>query len=354
MKEFPPGFSIAGRRLGAGNPCYVIAEAGSNHDRRLEQALRLVDVAVSAGADAVKFQTFSPDGLYSRHTPMIGYLQEKGLLGEGETVHDLVGRISMPWQWHEQLARYCRERSITFLSTPFEEAAVDELERVGVAAYKVASFEIGHLPLLRLIGQTGKPVLLSTGMAGLGDIERALETLQAAGCRELALLHCAIGYPPRFEDVHLRALDTLRRAFGCPVGFSDHTMGSTVPVAAVALGADVIEKHFTLDRTLPGPDHPFSMEPEQLRQMVADIRNCQQALGRSLKWRTDAEEELYRKARRSLVARVPIARGTVIQAEMLAVKRPGTGVPPHLSDWIIGRPARRDIAVDEVIQADMV
>ncbi len=311
-------------------------------------------MAANAGADAVKFQTFTADGLYSKQTPMIGYLKEKGLLREGETVHDLIGRISLPWQWHDRLIEHCRSRGITFLSTPFEEAAVEELERAGVSAYKIASFEIGHLPLLRLVGQTKKPVILSTGMAGLGDIERALETLYASGCRSVAILHCAIGYPPRFEDLNLRAMQTIRTAFGCPVGFSDHTLGQTAPVAAVALGAAVIEKHFTLDRSLPGPDHPFSTEPDELARMIRAIRDCEKALGSSVKWRTEAEEELYRKARRSLVARVDIARGTVIQADMLAVKRPGTGVPPHMIDWIVGRPARRDVAADEVITPDVV
>jgi len=354
MRSLATSFHIAGRPLGAGEPCYVIAEAGSNHDGNLDQALRLIDAAAAAGADAVKFQTFSADGLYSRNTPMIGYLKEQGLVRSGETVHDLMDRIAMPWQWHRRLIEHCGERGITFLSTPFEEAAVEELERVAVAAYKVASFEIGHLPLLRLIGQTGKPVILSTGMAGLGDIERALETLQAAGCRQVALLHCAIGYPPSFQDLHLRALQTLQQAFGCPVGFSDHSTGLTAPVAAVALGAALIEKHFTLDRSRPGPDHHFSLEPGELRQMVQAVRDCQVALGSGVKYRTAAEEELYRKARRSLVARVAIPRGQIIEADMLAVKRPGTGVPPHLSDWIVGRPARRDIAADEVIMPNMV
>lgn len=353
MWNFPPAIDLGGHRLGDDEPCYVIAEAGSNHNHKLQVALQLIDVAAEAGADAVKFQTFTADGLYSRKTPDIGYLKDKGLIRPGESVHELVDRIAMPWDWHQALVDHCRRREVDFLSTPFEERAVDLLQQVDVPAFKVASFEIGHLPLLEKIGQTAKPVILSSGMASLGDIELALETLYRAGTRQVALLHCAVGYPPRFEDLNLRAIETLRMAFGCPVGFSDHSLGHTSDVVAIALGACIIEKHFTLDRKLTGPDHPFSLEPKELQAMIGAIREAQAALGSTTKKRSSAEDELYTKARRSLVAAVRIPAGARIERDMLTVKRPGTGVPPSMIDWVVGRTARKDIEADDVIQADM-
>ncbi|MFI5313892.1 MAG: N-acetylneuraminate synthase family protein, partial [Candidatus Dormibacteria bacterium] len=295
-------FRIGDRPVGPGHPCYVIAEAGSNHNRDLPTALRLIEVAVEAGADAVKFQTYTAEGLYSRHTPDMSYLKDKGLVGDRESVWELIKRVEIPWEWHAELAQHAIDLGLAFLSTPFEEAAVDLLQEVGVPAFKIASYEVNHLPLIRYAAQTGKPLLISTGMASLGDIERALDTAAAAGARDLLLMHCAINYPPRFEDLNLRAIATLSSAFQIPVGWSDHTMGHTADVVAVALGACAVEKHFTLSREQAGPDHPFALEPYELKAMVGAIREAEAALGSSVKRVTESEAEMFRLGRRSIVA----------------------------------------------------
>lgn len=342
------------RRIGEGEPCFVIAEAGSNHNRDFALAQKLIAVAAEAGADSVKFQIFTADKIYSKKTPKMSYLKEKQLTQESETVYDLIKKLELPREWLPDLQAYSEEKGIIFSATPFDLEAVDLLAKLDVPFYKVASFEITHLPLLRHISRTGKPIILSTGMANLADIERALEVIQQAGSSEVILLHCAINYPPAYEDIHLRAIATLRRAFEVPVGFSDHTLDNVCPIAAVALGACVIEKHYTTDRALPGPDHPFAMDPPQLREMIAAIRKTEKALGRSLKRHTAAEAELHQLARRSLVAACDIPAGTAITAAMLEVKRPGFGIPTHLMDLVVGRTARVNIAADDILSWDMI
>ena len=346
--------TIGDRVVGEGEPCFIIAEAGSNHNRDFNQALRLIDVAKDAGADAVKFQTYSAETLYSKKTPKMSYLKKKGLSSEQESVWELLKRIEIPREWHKDLAKYCGEKEIIFLSTPFDLEAVDELDEVSVPAFKIASFEITHFPLLRYVARKRKPIILSTGMANLSDIEKALDVIYAEGNHEIILLHCAINYPPRHEDIHLRAMDTMRQAFQLPVGFSDHTMEITADIAAVALGACVIEKHYTLDRKLPGPDHPFALEPAELKQMVNAIRNTENALGLPIKKHTEAEEEMYMLGRRSLVAACFIPKGTIITKEMIAVKRPGYGIPTEMMGVIIGRSAKVDIDEDDILTWEMV
>jgi N-acetylneuraminate synthase len=345
---------IGDRWIGEDEPCFIIAEAGSNHNRDFNQALKLIDVAVKAGADAVKFQTYSAEKLYSKKTPKMSYLKKENLIKEGESVWDLIKRIEMPREWHKDLADYCTEKELVFLSTPFDLKAVDELEEVGVLAYKIASFEITHLPLLEHTAKTKKPIILSTGMADLSDIELALDVMYRQGNKNVILLHCAINYPPRYEDLNLRAMETMRQAFQLPVGFSDHTLGITSDIAAVALGASVIEKHFTLDRKLPGPDHPFALEPDELKSMVKAIRDTEKALGSQIKKHTEAEEEMYRLARRSLVAACNIPKGAVITCEMIEVKRPGYGIPPKMLDIVVGRTAKVDIDEDDILTWEMV
>lgn len=345
---------IGQHEIGHEHSCFIIAEAGSNHNRDFDNALRLIDVAVAAGADAVKFQIFSAEAIYSKKTPMASYLKDKKLAKNGETLWDIIKRIEIPRSWTPDLMKYCREKDIVFLSTPFDLVAVDELAEAGVAAYKVASFEITHLPMLKKISATGRPIILSTGMASLEDIEVALAAIKTAGNSEVALLHCAIAYPPKFEDINLRAMDTVRQAFGLPTGFSDHTMGHVTDVAAVARGACIIEKHFTLSRQQEGPDHPFSLEPDELKAMVEAIRQTEKLLGSPVKQHTEAENELYRIARRSLVAAVDISAGTVITEEMLAVKRPGFGIPVRHMDIVIGRTARCNIEEDDILTWEMI
>lgn len=344
--------TIRDRRVGPGAPTYVIAEAGSNHNRDLATARRLIEVAGEAGADAVKFQTFTAQGLYSRFTPTMSYLDEDGLVAEGESVWDLLKRNELPWEWHAELAAVAADVGIDFLSTPFEEAAVDALEDVGVPAYKIASYEITHLPLIEHCARTGKPLLLSTGMASLADIERALDTANAAGAREIVLLHCAINYPPAFEDLNLRAIPTLAAAFEIPIGWSDHTPGHTADVVAVSLGAVMVEKHFTLSRDQEGPDHPFAVEPDELAAMVTAIRETEAALGTGVKRVTPAEAEMYRLGRRSVVAARDLPAGHVVAREDVAVKRPGYGIPVHELDALVGRTTTRAHEADEVLTWD--
>jgi sialic acid synthase SpsE len=338
--------------VGPGHPCYVIAEAGSNHNRDLDTARRLIEVAADAGADAVKFQTYTAEGLYSRRTPDMRYLKDQGLVGERESVWDLIKRVEIPWEWHADLARHAAEAGITFLSTPFEEAAVDALEEVGVPAYKLASYEVNHLPLIAHAARTGKPLLISTGMASLGDIERALDTAAQAGAEDLLILHCAVNYPPRFEDLNLRAITTLRSAFDIPIGWSDHTPGHTADVVAVALGACAVEKHYTLSRDQAGPDHPFALEPDELKSMIVAIRDAEASLGSSVKRVTEPEAEMFRLGRRSLVAAHDLPAGGVITRDDIAVKRPGFGIPVQEIAQVVGRHTARDVAEDEVLQWD--
>lgn len=340
---------VGERRVGPGEPTYVIAEAGSNHNRDLATAHKLIDAAAEAGADAVKFQTYTAEGLYSRKTPSMSYLSEGGLLGEQESVWELIKRIEIPWEWHRELAEHTREAGLDFLSTPFEERAVELLESVGVPAYKIASYEVNHLPLIEACARTGRPLIISTGMASLADIERALDTANAAGATQIVLLHCAINYPPRFEDLNLRALGTLASAFGLPVGWSDHTMGHTADVVAVSLGACVIEKHYTLSRLQEGPDHPFALEVPEFAAMVTAIRETEAALGSPVKRVTDAEAEMFTLGRRSLVAARPLPAGQPLSREDIAVKRPGLGIPVHELALVTGRRPIHDVDADEIL-----
>ncbi|MHC4915118.1 MAG: N-acetylneuraminate synthase family protein [Planctomycetota bacterium] len=338
---------IGRRAVGAGRPVYVIAEAGSNHNRSLRVARKLIDAAAAAGADAVKFQTFSAEALYSKKTPKMRYLKE--ITPASQSVYAVLKGLELPRRWHAPLAAHCRKRGVDFLSTPFDEAAVDQLAAVGVPAYKIASFEINHIPLIRRAARAGKPMILSTGMADLADIRLALEACRGAGNRKVILMHCAIGYPPRFEDINLRAMVTMQREFGLPTGYSDHSRGHVATVAAVALGACCVEKHFTLSRRMKGPDHGYALEPGELAEMVAAVRNAGASMGSAVKKCSAAERELHRLARRSLVAARDIPRGHKVTRADLAVKRPGFGIQPVEIGSLVGSTALRDVAEDDVL-----
>lgn len=344
--------AVGARRIGDEHPCYVIAEAGSNHHRDLGTARRLIDAAADAGADAVKFQTYSGASLYSTKAPRFDYL---GAFAD-KPPHQLLEEISLPRDWQPLLASHCRERGIEFLSSPFDVQAVAELVALDVAAMKVASFELVDLDFIRHVGSTGRPVILSTGMATLGEIEDALHAARQGGTNDVVLLQCASVYPSPARIMNLRAIQTMKAAFGVPVGLSDHTLGIHVALGAVALGANVLEKHFTLDRSHPGPDSAFAVEPSELRDLVSQLREVESALGDGLKRGPSAEEEveMYAKARRSVVAACPIAAGTRISRDMLNVKRPGHGIKPNLIDTLVGRVATRDIDHDEVVTWDML
>ncbi len=345
--------TIEKKHIGEAHPCFIIAEAGSNHDRKLEQAYRLIDIAKESGADAVKFQTYTAETLYSKKTPKPEYLKKKELSSKDESLWDVIKRIEMPREWHAKLRDYCSKNDIIFMSTPFDLKAVDELEEVGMLAYKIASFEITHLPLLEKAGNTGKPIILSTGMADLSDIKIALKIIYNTGNHKVALLHCAVNYPSKYEDLNLRAMDTMRQAFKVPVGFSDHTLGIISAIAAVARGACIIEKHFTIDRKLKGPDHSFALEPDEFKEMVWAIRDTEKSLGSTVKKRSSSEEELYLIGRRSLVAGCNIPKGTKVTREMIEVKRPGYGIQVKEMDKLIGKIAKIDIEEDDILKWDM-
>lgn len=344
-------FSIGEKKIGNGHSVFVIAEAGSNHNRNMKQAKKLIEIAAEAEADAVKFQTYSAETLYSKKTPNPEYLEGKI---KQKTVWQMIKDIELPREWQGELADYSRSHGLIFLSTPFDYDAIEELEELNILAYKIASFEIVDLPFLKEIAKTKKPIILSTGMASLGDIEDAINAIRAIGDVGIGLLHCAINYPPPFKDLNLRAIKTLKQAFQVPVGYSDHTMSITIPSVCVALGGNIIEKHFTLDRTLKGPDHAFALEPSQLKEMIKNIRETEVSLGSPRKFMPNSEANLYKLARRSLIAKRNIPKGKIIEESDLIIKRPGYGIPPKFLKIVIGRMARKDIEEDEIITWDLV
>jgi sialic acid synthase SpsE len=341
---------LGDRQVGEGHACYVIAEVGANHNRDLDVARRLIDAAADAGVDAVKFQTYSGRALYSSRTPQFDYLRHLDEHGT-KPVHQLLDELALPREWHELLARHCADRGVHFFSSPFDRAAVDELDALGVVAFKVASFEIVDLDFVRYIASKGRPMIVSTGMCTLGEIDDAVTAAREGGTKAIALLQCASLYPAPPSVMNFRSIPAMAAAFGLPVGLSDHTTGIHLAPAAVALGARLLEKHVTLDRSMSGPDHPFAIEPKELAELVSHVRDVEQALGDGVKRGPSDEEavEMYAKARRSLVAAVAIPAGTVVRREMLCVKRPGFGIAPKMIDAVVGRTARRDIDFDDVV-----
>jgi N,N'-diacetyllegionaminate synthase len=327
----------------------VIAEAGVNHNGDLSMALRLVDVAAAAGADMVKFQTFSADRLVTVDAKKAEY--QSKTTDAAESQHAMLKRLELSPKMHEELKAHCARRGIEFFSTGFDARSVDQLVAMGIRAFKIPSGEITNLPYLRHVGRFGGTVYLSTGMSTLGEIEAAIDVLERAGtARErITVLHCNSEYPTPMTDVNLRAMPAIRDAFGVTVGYSDHTAGIEVAVAAVALGATVIEKHFTLDRRLPGPDHEASLEPAELEAMVRAIRNVETALGNGIKRPTPSEAKNRAIGRKSIVAACRIATGETFTADNLTTKRPGTGVSPMRWDEFLGRAASRSYEHDEAI-----
>jgi N-acetylneuraminate synthase/N,N'-diacetyllegionaminate synthase len=335
---------IGNHLIGPGHPTYIIAEVGANHNRDLNIAKKLIEKAADAGVDAVKFQTYRAENLYSKRAPKFSK--------DEVNPFDLIKANELPREWHRELYAYAAERKLHFLSSPFDNDAVDDLDRVGVPAFKVASFELIDLGLLKHIAKKNKPIILSVGLATLGEIEDALDVIRDQGNDDIVLLHCASLYPSPPEVVNLNAIQTLLKAFQIPVGFSDHTLGIHIAVAAVAKGACIVEKHFTLDRTMKGPDHSFAIEPIELKQLVKNIRDVETAMGTGIKIRSKAEQEMFEKGRRSIIAALDIKKGTTIEREWLIVKRPGYGIKPKYLDLVVGRTAKRDIKADEWITWD--
>lgn len=328
----------------------VIAEAGVNHNGDLDLARQLIDVAADAGADLVKFQTFSASRQATRNARKADY--QAAATDAAETQHDMLQRLELSEGAHRVLIAHCATRGIGFFSTGFDIECIDLLVSLGMDRFKIPSGEITNLPYLRHVGRLRKPVILSTGMATLGEIDAAITVLELAGTprEQITVLHCNTDYPTPMQEVNLRAMCTMGQVLGVPVGYSDHTTGIEVPIAAVALGASMIEKHFTLSRQMPGPDHQASLEPDELKAMVSAIRNIERALGDGVKRPTPGELKNRPIARKSLVARQPIAAGERYSIENITAKRPGTGISPMRWDEVIGRPAPRAFATDELIE----
>jgi sialic acid synthase SpsE len=340
---------VGKRRIGKGQPCYVIAEAGSNHGNNYARAVELIDIAAEAGADAVKFQVFRADGIAARYVDKTTAITDKQFSRFGKTVHDLFRANELPYGWLPKLARHARTKGVDFLATPFDELSADAIDSIPVVAHKIASFEIIHIPLIRHLATKKRPVILSTGMASISDIEIAVDALTCHGCKAYALLHCSIGYPPAKNEINLKAIDTLKAAFACPVGYSDHTLGLAVPLAAVARGASIIEKHFTYSKRANGPDHAFALEPAELRDLVSGIREVEAAIGDGTKHRFPGEEIHYRRGRRSMFYARDVKAGERITVSDLKVVRPGIGLSPHFYDIILGRKVGCDVKSDQPV-----
>jgi N,N'-diacetyllegionaminate synthase len=329
---------------------FIIAEAGVNHNGSLKTAKQMVDAAVKAGADAVKFQTFHAAAMVSKSAAKAGY--QKRSTDKTENQLEMLQRLEMGLKSHQELLRYCRKKKIIFLSTPFDMGSIELLAGLGLGIFIIPSGEITNLPYLRKIGSLRKKIIMSTGMSDLKEIKAALDVLLKSGARkkDITILHCNTEYPTPFKDVNLRAMGTIRKALGVKVGYSDHTLGIEIPVAATALGACVIEKHFTLDRDKKGPDHKASLEPDELALMVRAVRNIENSLGNGIKKPSGSESKNIKIARKSIVAATGIKRGMVFSSQNITVKRPGTGISPMQWDKVIGMRAGKNFRPDELIR----
>ena len=342
---------IGNRNIGPDQPPYVIAEMSGNHNGDIERALRLIEVAAEAGADAVKLQTYTADTITLNSSKPEFTIQ--GGLWDGYTLYDLYQWAHTPWDWHPQLFAKARELGLEIFSSPFDFTAVDFLESLAVNAYKIASFELVDTPLIRKVAQTGKPMIMSTGMANLQEIRQALEVAQQFGCGQVTLLHCVSGYPTPVEQANLKTIPALATEFNVNVGLSDHTLSNAAAVASVALGATVIEKHFTLSRQEGGPDAEFSLEPSELKQLCLDVRGAWSALGQA-GFETKPAEAANLQFRRSLYVCKPVAQGEQFTAENVRSVRPGFGLPPNCYDKVLGGVAAADIEAATPLSWDLI
>jgi N,N'-diacetyllegionaminate synthase len=339
------------KHIGEKHPCFLIAEAGVNHNGKLGMAKKLVDAAVSAGVDAVKFQTFKAEGVVTDDVDIASYAKKN--LGKNLKQIEMIKRYELTYDEFKKLKQYCDQKKILFLSTPHSFDAIDFLEDL-VPAYKFGSGDLTNIPTLQYAARKGKPMILGTGMATLAEVRDTIRAIRTTGNHQIITLHCTTNYPCPPEEVNLRAMLTMQNTLHCLVGYSDHTIGITVPIMAATLGAVVIEKHFTLDNTLPGPDHKASLEPEELKQMAAAIRNVETILGSYAKKPTASEKDIMKLVRKSIVADEDIKKGTPIRKTMLCIKRPGTGLSPATIDKVLGKKTKRAIKKDELISLNMV
>lgn len=327
---------------------YIIAEAGVNHNNDINLAKRMIEAAKKAGADAVKFQTFCTESLVSKSAKKADY--QISTTNSSESQFDMIKKLELSYESHIEIKLHCEKVGITFLSTPFDIESIMFLQQLGIAIWKIPSGEITNLPYLIEIAKTKKKVIMSTGMCNMDEIAQAIDILRLYGCHDITLLHCNTEYPTPFEDVNLRAMVSMKSAFNVKIGYSDHTLGIEVPIAAVAMGAEVIEKHFTLDRNLAGPDHKASLLPEELQQMVKSIRNVETSIGSELKIPSQSESKNIYIARKSIVAKEDIKEGEIYTNQNITTKRPGNGISPMKWFEILGTPAKRDFVKDEMIE----
>ncbi len=343
---------IGDRIVGQGQPCFIIAEAGVNHNGVFEKAKKLVDAAVLAGADAVKFQTFNANEIVSSAAQKANYQLET--TSESESQLEMLQRLQLSEKDHISLQDYCKDKNILFLSTPFDLKSANFLETLEIPAYKIGSSEITNLPLLEHVARKGKPIILSTGMSYLSEVDEAIRLIRNSGNEQIILLHCVSNYPADPSDINLNAISTMVHAFGVPVGYSDHALGIEISLAARAIGACVVEKHLTLDRNSPGPDHLSSLEPDEFGAMVKSVRNIEAALGHGRKIPAESEANTSLVARKSLVAESDISMGTKLTPELIRIKRPGHGIPPALLPYVLGRTLRKNVAAGTVITLEML
>lgn len=371
MKESFKMKITIGKKLIRTGSCFIIAEAGVNHNGKIELAKKLVDAAKDAGADAIKFQTFKAEDVVTKDTSMANY--QKKNVGEKETQQEMLKRLELSYDDFIKLKKYSDEKDIIFLSTPHSEDTIDFLEPL-VPAYKIGSGDLTNLPFLEKIAKKSKPIILSTGMATMEELKEALNIIYSQGNKKIVLLHCTTNYPCSLNEVNLRAMQTMQEELNCLIGYSDHTLGISVSIVAVILGAAVIEKHFTLNKSLPGPDHKASLEPNELKKMIHEIRNMEnrlnggekieeilktiqnieEILGSPIKKLTKNEERIKMFVRKSIVANVDIPKGTAITKDMISIKRPGTGIPPKHLDKVVGKKTKQNIKQDELISFEQL
>jgi N-acetylneuraminate synthase/N,N'-diacetyllegionaminate synthase len=344
-------FNIDGRIVGDNSKCYIIAEAGVNHNGDIDLAKELISEARRNDADAIKFQTFYAKDLILENTAKANY--QKSNENDRETQYQMIKNLELNQENFIELYEYSRKKNISFLSSPFDIKSVDFLDSIGISAFKIPSGEITNIPLIEHASLKKRPIILSTGMSNLEEIRDAV-TIIKKNTEYLILLHCISSYPTKYDDVNLRAINTLRSEFNLPVGFSDHTIGIAVPIAAVAFGACIIEKHFTLNKNYKGPDHKISLEPEELREMIKSIRIVEKALGNGIKVPTNEEEEMKKIVRKSIVSKSDIPKGAIITKDLIDLKRPGTGIEPRYIKDIIGRKTIKEIKKNQLLSWDMI
>jgi N-acetylneuraminate synthase len=343
---------IAGRKVGPGYPCFIVAEAGVNHNGSPDLARQLIDVAAQAGADAVKFQAFQAPLLATSAAPKAPYQQNATAPEESQLA--MLRRLELSPEVFRDLQSQCQRRGIIFMATPFDEASADLLDSLNVPVFKVPSGEITNLPFLCSLARRKRPMIVSTGMSTLDEVAAAVASIRGTGNEQIVLLHCVSSYPAAPADVNLKAMDTMARTFSVPVGYSDHTLGIEVALAAVALGACVLEKHITLDRNLPGPDHEMSLEPDELSALVRGVRSVEAALGHGRKEPAPSEADIAAVARKSLVAACDLPAGAVLSADMVAIRRPGTGIPPSMLPQVVHRRLRKAVVAGTLLSQDML